>query len=204
MSSITLYAEFLRNIQQVTVVATLPTLQNDTTVFELSRDNVTLTLKHDSQHATIVLPGAIAASAVLDIPRATDKSIFLRLQASSDFESAAAKAYHTAIKAPWSANCLNAQTRIACSFCGAVIVGGTVKTWKDLPSENWAEMMDFWHCHKPSNDGRYSIESSKGYSATDRIRTMSGTAFIDTCHIIVAASDCKDINVGACCCPLIV
>ena len=184
------------NIQQVTVFATLPSEQNDTTVFELSSDKVTLTLTHDCQHAAIVLPGEIAVSTILDVPRSTDNSIFLRLQASSDVELAAAEGYRTSGKVPWSASSLSAHTRIACNFCSAVIVDGTVQSWKDLPSENWAEMMDFWHCHKPSNDSRHSTESSKGYSAADRIHTRSGVALVDTCHIIVAAGDCKNIIVG--------
>ena len=183
------------NLQQVTVVATLPSEQNDTTVFELSLDKVTLTLKHNSQQATIVLPGVIAASTILDIPRTTDKSIFLRLQALPDVELVAPGGYCTSSKVPWSASCLSAHTRIACGICGAVIVDGTVKTWKDLPSENWAEMMDFWHCHKPSDDSIQSIKCCKGYSATDRIHTKSGVALVDTCHIIVATGDCKEINV---------
>ena len=197
MCTITLYAELLVNIQQMTIFATLPSEQNNTTVFELSPDNERLSLTHDGQYATIMLPGVLAASAILDVPKSSDKQIFLRLQASSDIKMAAAtKEQRFSSNVPWTASSLSSNTRIACSFCDAVIVDGTIQSWKDLPSENWAEMMDFWHCHKPGVESHHSRTPSKGYSATDHIHTKPSTALVDTCHITVAARDCKNIKVG--------
>lgn len=40
-----------------------------------------------------------------------------------------------------------------CKVCNNTLISTeTITTWKALPSETWAEMMDFWHCHKPSDD----------------------------------------------------
>lgn len=39
-----------------------------------------------------------------------------------------------------------------CKKCNSSIIDSSVKSFKDLPSEYWYELMDFWHCHKPNND----------------------------------------------------
>lgn len=44
-----------------------------------------------------------------------------------------------------------------CKSCESKLISSeTITTWKALPSETWAEMMDFWHCHKPSDDGGHN------------------------------------------------
>ena len=55
---------------------------------------------------------------------------------------------------PWPATALQPGGPVHCRGCGGEVVApGTVGGWKDLPSENWAEMMEFWHCHKPGDHG---------------------------------------------------
>ncbi|KAL1871063.1 hypothetical protein VTK73DRAFT_2259 [Phialemonium thermophilum] len=55
---------------------------------------------------------------------------------------------------PWPASDLRAGEPVRCRACGAVLVSvRAIEMWKDLPSENWAEMMEFWHCHKPGEEG---------------------------------------------------
>lgn len=39
--------------------------------------------------------------------------------------------------------------------------------WKDLPSGNWAEMMDFWHCHKPDPEGGHEHGDGEGEGGLD-------------------------------------
>ncbi|ODQ66537.1 hypothetical protein NADFUDRAFT_41176 [Nadsonia fulvescens var. elongata DSM 6958] len=59
------------------------------------------------------------------------------------------------LKIPWSASYLRKMAVSPDFRCietkDCVIERDCVKIWKDLPSENWAEMMDFWHCHKPND-----------------------------------------------------
>lgn len=43
-----------------------------------------------------------------------------------------------------------------CSSCNNPLISSTkVKSVLDMPSELWAEMMDFWHCHKPDTKSSY-------------------------------------------------
>ncbi|PYH76698.1 hypothetical protein BO82DRAFT_436466 [Aspergillus uvarum CBS 121591] len=54
---------------------------------------------------------------------------------------------------PWRAPDMRSGTRVRCRGCERVVLDQPSRSagwvWKDLPSGNWAEMMDFWHCHKP-------------------------------------------------------
>lgn len=74
----------------------------------------------------------------------------------------------------------------------------TIKAWKDLPSENWAEMMEFWHCHKPHDHDQRDPESlaSKGYGANNAISAQPGIGFVDLTSFLFAESDCDGLKVS--------
>lgn len=121
---------------------------------------------------------------------------------------------------PWTAEDMSACTSLHCRFCTRVILDGartqngsgdTARsgwTWKDLPSGNWAEMMDFWHCHKPdphehenerereqhktAEDRNASI---KGYGAASQVVATPGTILVDVASFLVAEVDCQGFKV---------
>lgn len=127
---------------------------------------------------------------------------------------------------PWMAGDMGSLTRLRCRGCENVVLGskctgssasasvsadggvnGTVSTgrvWKDLPSGNWAEMMDFWHCHKPDShdhdhgDNTMSIEERnsqvKGYGAANQVVATRGTVLVDVPTFLVAESDCRGLK----------
>lgn len=122
---------------------------------------------------------------------------------------------------PWTAADMSPSTRVRCRACGNALLkastlgstadqGQGVSTqgwvWKDLPSGNWAEMMDFWHCHKPDPHEDPSAETSaalkveeqnaqvKGYGASNRVEAIPGTAFIDVATLLFAESDCVGLR----------
>jgi hypothetical protein len=79
--------------------------------------------------------------------------------------------------------------------------------WKDLPSENWAEMMDFWHCNKPDIhepnessareshlDGAGSV-ASKGYGADTKFAARITVGFVDITTFLLTNSDCSNLQV---------
>ncbi|OCL11743.1 hypothetical protein AOQ84DRAFT_286583, partial [Glonium stellatum] len=91
---------------------------------------------------------------------------------------------------------------------GGLLGLGRVKGWRDLPSENWAEMMDFWHCHKPSEHHDHGhghgglghgeeAGKSKGYAASNRLRAIKGTGFVDLGAFLVREEDCEGVKVSA-------
>lgn len=127
---------------------------------------------------------------------------------------------------PWMAGDMGPLTRLRCRGCENMVldskctgssasasvsadggVNGTVSTgrvWKDLPSGNWAEMMDFWHCHKPDShdhdhgDNTVSIEERnsqvKGYGAANQVVATRGTVLVDVPTFLVAESDCRGLK----------
>ncbi|RJE19501.1 hypothetical protein PHISCL_08163 [Aspergillus sclerotialis] len=134
---------------------------------------------------------------------------------------------------PWTAGDMSHTTKVRCRECEGVILnspagspsdgnGGDDGTgagtpgwiWKDLPSENWAEMMDFWHCHKPDPhegdlDGRDHAHSQdanraktpedpnaqvKGYGAANRVVATSGTVLVDVSSFLVSEVDCLGLK----------
>ncbi|KAF5022241.1 hypothetical protein F66182_5714 [Fusarium sp. NRRL 66182] len=81
--------------------------------------------------------------------------------------------------------------------CGNEFVAqNTINTWKDLPSENWAEMMEFWHCHKPHDHQHQDSESlaTKGYGANHAISAQQGTGFVDLTSFLFQESDCSGLK----------
>ncbi|KAJ5937344.1 hypothetical protein N7454_004644 [Penicillium verhagenii] len=123
---------------------------------------------------------------------------------------------------PWTATDMSISTRIRCRACSTPFLhasGPNIPrdecedghkdkeipgwSWKDLPSGNWAEMMDFWHCHKPDpheDDPKSEAKAAlkveeenaqiKGYGAGSRVEAISGTVLIDVATFLVAESDC--------------
>lgn len=194
---ITLYAELLTSIRRVSITATLPTEQNDQTSISLSSNRTWLSVSHNGQRESIQLPCEIASTAVLPAPPDKAKHICFCLQSKEDPRS-----FQGIVPVdPWMASSLKPNTQIACKVCKTAVVKTSVSIWKDLPSENWAEMMDCWHCHKPDNDTSTaftrSLNSSKGYMATNRLRAQPGTGLVDSSHITLSTQDCSVLQVRA-------
>lgn len=125
--------------------------------------------------------------------------------------------------APWTAEEMSSSTRIRCRQCEHAFLNSSLKAesvdqgtsesrtpgwiWKDLPSGNWAEMMDFWHCHKPDpHEGHEKDEKdsalekedqtaqNKGYGADSHVVAISGTVLVDVATFLVAETDCTGLK----------
>lgn len=74
-------------------------------------------------------------------------------------------------------------------------------TWRDLPSENWAEMMEFWHCHKPDvpvgeKGGEEGGDNTlKGYGANTRMMAQKGVGKVDLTYFLLDSEDCSGLEV---------
>jgi hypothetical protein len=124
---------------------------------------------------------------------------------------------------PWTAEEMSPSTRIRCRECEHAFLDsssipesvdqGTGESptlgwvWKDLPSGNWAEMMDFWHCHKPDpheghqkDEKDYALQvedqtaQTKGYGADSHVVAISGTVFVDVATFLLAETDCTGLK----------
>ena len=196
MSEIYLYAELLLNIRQVTVFAILPSYCNKTTHLGLQADKRTLFLKHEGEQSTIELPCQVVNDADLDIPPASTRELSFRLGVNGAAKLSVETKLADDINFPWSAPVLTAETRIACQRCRSLLIND-VTVWKDLPSGGWAEMMDFWHCHKPHVEGgdHSSVGATKGYAASNFIGPTAGVGLVDVTHFLLSERDCYGLQV---------
>ncbi|KAL8686404.1 MAG: hypothetical protein Q9224_005457 [Gallowayella concinna] len=79
----------------------------------------------------------------------------------------------------------------------------SMEGWKDMPSEDWAEMMDLWHCHKPDtedDDRASSVQQQqqqqqshlrKGYGAGNRIAPTPGVGLVDITYFLLIRRECN-------------
>ncbi len=197
MSSIYIYAELLFNIRKVTVFATLPSNCNEKTRLWLCRDQRTLGLSHEDEEAIFQLPCLVTNNANLKIPPATTRELSFRLVVSDAATLPAQAKEAVDCNDPWPASKLSSETQVACGSCGALLVNN-VKVWKHLPSAGWADMMDFWHCHKPSannGDDEYA-GNEKGYAAANALGPTAGIGLVDAGQLLVSDIDCTGLEVG--------
>lgn len=201
MPEIYLYAEVLTHIRQLTLYASLQTAKNEHTKILISSDKKVVTVLHDGETAGIYLPTQISGTANVTFPLERRTEISARVQIEDLDELSALTEEPTGIEAPWSATDLTTNTSLKCKACHEVLLdAGQIASWKDLPSENWAELMDFWFCHKPHEntidpDHDHAAEA-KGFSTTSKITAVSGTGFTDVVSFLLHSSNCKGLNVS--------
>jgi hypothetical protein len=209
-TSITLYAELLLHIRTVTLFASLRTNHSRQTDAKLSADGSCITVSHEGHSATIRLPINVKgpSEAALELPsQPPTKELTLRLQLEeregSDFLVALQQEDRQANIVPWDGASLSeaADVAITCKTCDGVLVPkGKLQQWRDLPNENWAEMMDFWHCHKPDEHHLHDhtheqVVGQKGYAAGNRLQAVEGVGFVDLTSLLLSEPDCEGAQV---------
>lgn len=191
-----LYAELLSNIRQISVIATLPTASNASTGITLAKDRKTLIITHDGLSSSLSLP-ALVAGTVLARPPSGKTEVSWRIPLADQARSNQQVDLTDTAIAPWAAADLSKFTSLSCKCCGTTVVqAGSVQSWRDLPSENWAEMMDFWHCHKPDHKhegagaNETDLSTKKGYGANNRFVADIHTGLVDLTYFLLNSVDC--------------
>jgi hypothetical protein len=201
-----LYAELLPNIRQISVMVAFNTYSDHTTTGELSADGRLLHLSHGGDTYTLDLPGEAVATTHLQRTFDARKELSWRLPV-AELPLGISVERGQSNEAPWPAKDLGPNSSFSCRGCGAIIVqGDVVKSWRDLPSENWAEMMDFWHCHKPDPE-KYEkspqaghnhdtdANANRGYGANTKFVARPGIGFVDLTSFLLMESDCQHLQV---------
>lgn len=198
MPKIFLYAEILTHIRQLTLHASLQTEKQEGTKIDVSSDKRLITVVHDGESQSLYLPTHISGTAQVTFPLEKKTEISARLHIEDEHEWILNASNE--IQAPWCADDLSDETVIACRGCQEVLLrGGKVKTWKNLPSENWAELMDLWFCHKPHDHLQPQDDETaraKGFSAKSKLAVYRGTSMTDLVSIVLNAQDCDNIKVS--------
>ncbi|KAG6310066.1 hypothetical protein E4U44_005948 [Claviceps purpurea] len=195
-----LYAELLANLGQVSVAATLPKPpeKGDTRV-NITDDGQRLFLDCTGFVTTMLLPAPVATTS-LKIADGASRYLTWRLPLSRDAPSHPPFSPENQA-VPWAAPDLEAGSAVTCERCHSTIIpDGKLKVWKDLPSENWAEMMEFWHCHKPHDRDQQENKdlADKGYGANNNvISAQSGVGFVDIISFMFDERDCQNLLFSA-------
>lgn len=207
MSRIHLYAELLTNIRTVTLVASLHTESNKETRIELEGDGDVIKITHEGITASLRLPTRMTGggTAALTLPPRPVKDLSIRLKVEETEPGLLVLAHADENIVPWNAGALDDASSLDCVRCGARFLtldgeGKKVKEWRDLPAEGWAEMMDFWHCHKPhehEDAGKHdSAIAEKGYSAANsKLSVNEELGFAGLTYFVVAPESCEGLEV---------
>lgn len=227
-SSIRLYAELLPNIRQVTLYVSLPPSSNKCNI-ALSTDCQTVETSYDAESVKLKLPARVS-EASRERLRFDDEQkkgeLSFRLVVDEN-RHVSGHEEGDGVNGPWSAVDLGPNTKLRCRRCQNTLlryhsrinrdsnVGessgektSSTMIFKDLPSQNWAEMMDFWHCHKPDEPGhghdhnhshggdgqnpentRDQNGAVKGYGASNRVVATAGTVLVDVSSFVLAEDD---------------
>lgn len=198
MPKIYLYAEILTHIRQLSLHASLQTAKTEGTKVDVSTDKKVITVEHDGETQKLYLPTQISGTAQVIFPILKDTEVSARVQIDDEHEWKCNINHE--IEAPWMATDLAKETTIQCRQCNAIIISpGKVLQWKDLPSENWAELMDFWFCHKPHDEQQNAVDDAaeaKGFSPQSRLAVAQGVGMTDLISIVLHSSDCRNIKVS--------
>ncbi|KAI0125806.1 ubiquitin-conjugating enzyme E2-binding protein [Xylariales sp. AK1849] len=191
-----IYAELLSNIRQVSVGCSLPSETSTGTMVNVSVDGQSLTVHHRDEERSVQLPERVAAPSTLPLPKTSTTNLSWRLPLAAP-QSTPLPPSLEAQEVPWSAQDLKIGACVRCRTCEACIVNSRViESWKDLPSENWAEMMEFWHCHKPDDHNRSNDQklTARGYGANSRISAQPNTGFVDLTSFLFLRKDCTNLT----------
>ncbi|KAA8916846.1 hypothetical protein TRICI_000965 [Trichomonascus ciferrii] len=187
-------SEYLARIKAVAISIQLPSECN---IDKLSFEDTRKAIVHyqgkdgDERRAIMYLPEEVSYSVTqVEHPVAeTTNTISFRLPAvpnergngvktSSFFDS-------SKLIIPWSASELtgfSGDIDVKCGNCSDLLgTHSNSMNWKQLPSENWAEMMDFWHCHKPEN--KNETTHNPGYAISRFVPTET-TSFVGLSYFL--------------------
>jgi len=215
MPSIHLYAELLNHIRTVTLVASLETEQNEETRIELSQDGQIIHVTHEGETASLSLPARLigGGTAAITLPPIPSRDITLRLRLEEKEPGLLMLHGSSENVLPWSASTVS--NNIACGHCGSRLLK-SLSEWKDLPREDWAEMMEFWHCHKPHEQKspeahteqqspeahteqelpEAHTERQQGYAAHEKLCARPGVGLVGPTHFVLSAEDTMNVAVS--------
>lgn len=77
-----------------------------------------------------------------------------------------------------------------CKSCNHKLIDSLLRSFFDLPSELWAEMMEFWHCHKPNIDLKTNLQKTSYYNGV--LKPGSSREVIIGNYYLLSRVDCEE------------
>ena len=187
--------ESLHHVDSIIVRVQLCSPRNEHTTLRLSEDGRSISLHHENQQVTVGLPKKLSSSTNLDkyLPESPGLHCTFKPELIGSI-SQNLTSDRSAV--PWAANDLDSKVQVTCEACGTVVIHrGSIKDWRDLPSEGWAEMMDLWHCHKPDEHDHDNAGHGKGYASNSKLLAKPGVGLVDTIGFLLSEDICSNIKV---------
>ena len=203
-----IYAELLANIRQVSVSASLPSEPDSTTEVCVGEQGTRIDIRHAGIKTFAYLPGRVKSNANLPVSSNGQPHMAWRLPLLQDMTRPPPTPFSAENQViPWDATDLEPGCGLSCRSCGEIFINeGVINVWKDLPSENWAEMMEFWHCHKPHDRHEHHSQShaqhakehlaTRGYGASSAIAPQNGVGLVDVSSFMLDERNCKNLKVS--------
>ncbi|KAK9494983.1 ubiquitin-conjugating enzyme E2-binding protein [Lipomyces doorenjongii] len=175
------YAELLPRISNITLTIS-PLVAVPSHLTRISSSKIYMKTTPDSAASILTLPGHAAKDVPFSLQQlcqldSTNKTGSVRVKAERE-----EREEHIS---PLSAKQLSDCKSVQCSECGAVLVKENMK-YLDLPSENWYELMDYWHCHKPEH---HHGNGHANAISKDVLKPRKSLALVGLTHIMVVSYD---------------
>ena len=197
---LTFYAELLTNIRAITLSVHLSSPASASTRITVDPSASVAILHHHGESIRLPLPAEVNSEPQQCQYRAIagTENLSCRLELALPLRPRGEN--HTRWSAPELIRI--ASVSFDCHECGSTLIPRErIKKWKDLPSGNWADMMDLWHCHKPLDDDKKKREAggdeSAKYSAFGKgFAVERGTGLVDRVYLLLPTDDCENIQVS--------
>ncbi|KAG5518971.1 hypothetical protein PMAC_002502 [Pneumocystis sp. 'macacae'] len=93
---------------------------------------------------------------------------------------------------PWSAVYIDSNSSFCCIFCLSFLLSkDEIKYWRNLPSDNWSDMIDYWICHRE----KHNILKGFGVDKNYKFVSCPGIAFVGLSYFLVSQENVQNIKV---------
>ncbi|KAK6430692.1 hypothetical protein LTR95_013149 [Oleoguttula sp. CCFEE 5521] len=189
-----IYTEYLTSIRTLSIQIISESPSDEQTSVLVSPDGLSLKASCHAGVASVRLPVTLHGQdrGQLQTPDVPSAKLQYRFQVQAEHATIS----DSSAIIPWTATDLTDSLELTCKICDTAVVSrNKVKQWKDLPSENWAEMMDFWHCHKPNEPHTHDhATDEKGYAAQSRLTAQRAVGLVNATSFLLTAGDCSNVK----------
>ncbi|EGW33072.1 uncharacterized protein SPAPADRAFT_150678 [Spathaspora passalidarum NRRL Y-27907] len=159
------YTEYLPRLNSISVVLDVPKgFFIDVSTKIILKDPHQLSIQSSQTILDFKLPLPITKFSITNLALQNQVLSFKLVLPSIKPDDSSVSTFMNQLDQKWSCNDLkktpksnnNHTFQFVCANCETPLIRSEMYTFKDMPSEYWYEMMDFWHCHKPESDHDHS------------------------------------------------
>ncbi|EMR11680.1 hypothetical protein PNEG_00117 [Pneumocystis murina B123] len=136
-------------------------------------------------------------SEIIFLPDETEKDVSIQVNQQLNTLSIRLPLSNFSIKSlkeisPWSAVYIDPNSDFCCGFCLCFLLNkDQIKHWRNLPSDNWVDMMDYWVCCKE----KYNAFGNYGMLQKIKSLSDSGIIFVGLSYFLISEKNLQNIKV---------